>query len=142
LIESTQKIHDISGWLARPLEALMLLFYVFYYLLSAVLIFQGLHIASEVSDPLGTVPEEVGQTPTSSLGWGSFLVAYGTLCAVIALLSHAYDYFGSALRPLMVTGLVIMAAFGAWVVFKGRTVKYLGEAAADMGHDTHSAHSH
>jgi len=120
----------------------MLLFYILFYLLSAVLIFQGLHIASEVADPLGTVPEEVVQTPTSSLGWGSFLVAFGALCLIIALLSHAYEYFGSALRPLMGAGLVAMAVFGAWVVFKGRTVKYLGEPAADTGHDGHSPNGH
>ena len=115
----------------------MLLFYIFYYLLSTVLVFQGLHIASEVADPMGTVPEEVGQAPTSSLGWGSFLVAYGTLCIVIAMLSHPYEYFVSTLRPLMSTSLVTLAVFGAWVVFKGRTVKYLGEAAADQGHGGH-----
>ena len=120
----------------------MLLFYVFYYLLSVVLVFQGLHLASEVAEPLGTVPEEVGQTPTSSLGWGSFLVAYGALCIIIALLSHPYEYFGSALRPLMGTGLVILAVFGAWVVFKGRTVNYIGEAAADLGHEGHPGNSH
>ncbi|MBL0312688.1 MAG: hypothetical protein IPP78_08240 [Holophagaceae bacterium] len=119
----------------------MLLFYIFYYVLSTALLFQGLHIASEVTDPLGTVPEEVGQTPNSSLGWGSFLVAYGTLCIVIALLSHAYEYFVSALRPLMGIGLAVLAVFGAWVVFKGRTVKYLGEAATDPGHHGHLGHS-
>ncbi len=115
----------------------MLLFYIFYYVFSAVMVFQGLNIASEVADPLGTVPEEVGQSPTSSHGWGSFLVSYGTLCIVIALLSHPYEYFVSALRPLLGTGMVIMALFGAWVVFKGRTVKYLGEAAADMSPESH-----
>lgn len=120
----------------------MLLFYVFYYVLSAVLVFQGLNIASEVADPLGTVPEEVGQTPASSLGWGSFLVAYGTLCIVIALLSHPYEYFVSALRPLMGAGLVILAVFSAWLVFKGRTVSYMGEAAADLGHEGHSNNDH
>lgn len=120
----------------------MLLFYVFFYVLSAVLIFQGLHIASEVADPLGTVPEEVGQTPTSSLGWGSFLVAYGALCILIALLSHSYEYFGSALRPLMGAGLAIMAIFGVWVVFKGRTVDYIGVAAAGQGHGAHSDNGH
>lgn len=120
----------------------MVLFYAFYYLLSAVLVFQGLHIATEVADPLGTVPEEVGQTATFSLGWGSFLVAYGTLCIVIALLSHAYEYFGSALRPLLGTGLVVLAVFSAWVVFKGRTVKYMGEAAVDLSHGAHSDNGH
>jgi len=120
----------------------MLLFYIFYYVLSIVLIFQGLHFAAEVADPMGIVPEEVGQTPTSSLGWGSFLVSYGTLCILIGLLSHFYEYFGSALRPLMGTGIVIMAVYGAWVVFKGRTVKYLGEAAPDMGHAGHPENGH
>ena len=120
----------------------MLLFYIFYYLLSAALVFQGLHLASEVADPLGTVPEEVGQTSTSSLGWGSFLMAYGALCIVLGLLSHFYEYFGSALRPLRGTGFVTLLIFGAWTVFKGRTVKYLGEAATDPGHAAHSNNGH
>lgn len=115
----------------------MLLFYIFYYVLSAALVFQGIHIATEVADPLGTVPEEVGQTPASSLGWGSFLIAYGSLCILLGLLSHAYDYFGSALGPLRGIGLVILAVFGAWVIFKGRTVDYLGVAASDLGHGGH-----
>ena len=127
---------------AKSLEMQMLLLYVFYYLLSTVLVFQGIHLAYEVAEPLGTVPEEVGQTPTFSLGWGSFLVAYGSLCIVIALLSHAYEYFGSALRPLMGTGLVVLAVFSAWVVFKGRTVKYMGEATADLGNGAHSDNGH
>lgn len=118
----------------------MLLFYVFYYLLSSLLIFQGLHLAREVADPLGTVPEEVGQTPSSSLGWGSFLVAYGTLGILIALLSHAYEYFVSALKPLLGTGLVILAVFSIWVIFKGRLVSYLGVAAPDLGHDGQADH--
>ncbi len=120
----------------------MLLFYVFYYVLFTLMVFQGLHIASEVADPLGTVPEEVGQTSTSSLAWGSFLVAYGTLCLVISLLSHPYEYFVSALRPLMGTGMVTVALFSAWVVFKGRTVTYMGEAAVDLGHGGHSDNGH
>lgn len=120
----------------------MLIFYVCFYVLSSVLIFQGLHIASEVADPFGTVPEEVGQTPTFSLGWGSFLVAYGSLCIAIALLSHSYEYFGSALRPLLGTGLAILTIFGAWVVFMGRTVNYIGEASADLDHGAHSGNGH
>ena len=120
----------------------MLLFYVFYYLLSVVLVLQGLHLAAEVAEPLGTVPEEVAQAPTSSLGWGSFLVAYGSLAILIALLSHRYEYFGSALRPLMGTGFLIMAVFGAWVIFKGRTVTYLGVASVDLGHEGPSDHNH
>lgn len=120
----------------------MLLFYVFFYLVSAVLVLQGHHLAAEVSDPLGTVPEEVAQAPTPSLGWGSFLMAYGTLCIIVALLSHAYAYFGSALLPLRNTGFVIMAVFGAWVIFKGRTVKYLGVASTGSGHAAHAENGH
>lgn len=123
-------------------ENAMLLFYIFYYVLFTVLVFQGLHLASEVGDPLGTVPEEVAQAPSPSLGWGSFLVAYGALCILIALLSHAYDYFVSALRPLMGTGWVILTVFGAWVVFKGRTVKYLGVASPALDHGGHSDDAH
>ncbi len=116
----------------------MLLFYVFYYLLSVLLIFQGLHLASEVSAPLGTLPEEVGQAPTPSLHWGSFLTAYGALGILIGLFSHQYEYLVSALRPLVSIGALIMASFAIWIIFRGRRVVYMAEPAADHGDHGHA----
>ncbi len=115
----------------------MLLFYVFYYLLSALLVFQGLHLAAEVKSPLGTLPEEVAQAADPSLKWGSFLVAYGALCLVVGIFSHHYEYLATALLPLRNVGALVLAVFGTWVIFKGRTVKYLGEPAMDQGHGQH-----
>ena len=118
----------------------ILLTYVFYYVLAAILIFQGLHIASEITAPLGTLPEEVGQAPTPSQRWGSFMVTYGGLSIAIGLLSHAYEYFGSALRPLFVIGAVILAIFSVWVVFMGRKVVYMGEPSEEHGHSDAGHH--
>jgi hypothetical protein len=123
----------------KPSEKPML-FLVFYYLLAAVMIFQGLHFYAEKSQPLGTVPEEVGQEPAVSERWGGYLVTYGALMAVCGFLSHRYVYFGTALKPLLSLGLLSMILFGAWVVFKGRTVEYLGTAAADEDHGHGHAH--
>ncbi len=115
----------------------MLLFYVFYYVLASILLFQGLHFASEITAPLGTLPEEVGQAPTPSLRWGSFLVAYGTLSLVIGLLSHQYEYFGSALRPIAAIGVLAVSVFGLWIIFKGRSVVYLAEPPGDQSDHGH-----
>lgn len=111
-----------------------MLFYIFYYVLAMILVFQGLHLASEITSPFGTLPEEVGQAPTPSLRWGGFMVTYGGLCVVIGLFSHAYDYFGSALLPLFAIGAVILGVFSAWVVFMARKVVYMGEPSAEHGH--------
>jgi hypothetical protein len=112
-----------------------MLFLVFYYLLAAVLIFQGLHFYGEQTQPLGTVPEEVGQEKASSGVWGGYLATYGGLMVVCGLLSHYYAFFGPALGPLRAIGLLSLVLFGAWVVFMGRRIEFLGTAAEpDHGH--------
>lgn len=118
----------------------ILLTYIFYYVLATILVFQGLHIAAEITAPLGTLPEEVGQAPAPSQRWGSFMVTYGALFIAIALLSHRYDYFESTLRPLFFIGVVILAVFCVWVVFLGRKVVYMGEPSADHGHSGNGHH--
>lgn len=112
-----------------------MLFLVFYYLLAAVLIFQGLHLYAEQTQPLGTVPEEVGQERTPSDRWGGYLLTYGILMTVCGLLSHAYSYFVPALGPIRGIGFLSLILFGVWVVFMGRRIEFLGTAAVeDHGH--------
>ena len=63
-----------------------MLFLVFYFILFCVLIFQGTHVAGEVKNPLGTVPEEVGQASLASARWGLLLIGIGFLGLIIGLL--------------------------------------------------------
>lgn len=115
-----------------------MLFLMFFYILAAILVFQGLHLFSEISEPLGTVPEEVAQATVSSQRWGAYLMAYGGLMALCGLLSIGTPYFLSALKPLQGFALLSLGAFGAWVVFKGRTIEYMGTPAEDdHGHAHH-----
>lgn len=111
-----------------------MLFLVFYYVLAAVLIFQGLHFYGEHTQPLGTVPEEVGQEKSSSGVWGGYLATYGGLMVLCGVSSHYYAFFTPALGPLRTLGVLSLMAFGAWVVFKGRRVEYLGTSAALADH--------
>ena len=117
-----------------------MLFLVFYYLLAAVLIFQGLHLFAEQSEPLGTVPEEVAQARPVSERWGGYLMAYGVLMALCGLLSHTYAFFGPALGSIRALGFLSLIVFGAWVVFKGRTIEYLGAPAEDDHSHGHAHH--
>ncbi len=115
-----------------------LLALMFFYILAAILIFQGLHLFGEVAQPLGTVPEEVGQAPAVSHRWGSYLMTYGALMVLFGALSHRYDAFAPSLPVLRAFGLLSLGAYGAWVVFRGRTVEFMGEPSVeDHGHAHH-----
>jgi hypothetical protein len=115
-------------------------FQIFYFLLAMVLLFQGLHLVGEIKEPLGTVPEEVSQAPEKSLGWGSFLLTYAALAIVFGLLGYQWDYFVSMRPVIFFLGCVSMAVFGAWVVFGGRWVEYIGTPSEDHGHGDHGHH--
>lgn len=117
-----------------------MLFLVFYYLLAAVLIFQGLHFYGEQTQPLGTVPEEVAQPRPASERWGGYLVTYGTLMVGCGLISHWYRFFAPALGPICFIGVLSLILFGVWVVFMGRTIEYLGTPAEDDHSHDHAHH--
>ena len=108
-----------------------MLFLVFYYLLAAILIFQGLHFYGEQTQPLGTVPEEVTQSRPVSERWGGYLMGYGALMVACGLASHWYSFFPPALGAIRAMGVLSLILFGAWVIFKGRTIEYLGAPAED-----------
>jgi len=99
-------------------------FYIPFYVLAAVLIFQGVQLLGEVSAPLGVVPAEVKLVPTPAGRWGGFLVTFGAAMVLAGLLSHGYPWFEGTLGLLRGTGLVIEALFGLWLIF-GRKVDYV-----------------
>src|SRR5260370_41927 len=51
-----------------------MLFLVSYFILASILVFQGLHLVGEQTEPLGTLPEQVGLPPPTSFAWGAFLM--------------------------------------------------------------------
>jgi len=113
-----------------------MLFLVFYFILCAILLFQGLHLASEIKSPLGVLPEEVAQAPRPSYAWGSYLMAFGGFSALFGLLGFAWPFF-LPMRPVLFTlGWASLALFGLWVVFFGRKAEFMGTptVADDHGH--------
>jgi len=121
-----------------------LLEYVFAYILAAVLLFQGLHLFQETEAPLGTLPEEAAQATGASQKWGAALMTWACFALGTGLLSHAYAWFASAVLPMRNVGLILLAAYGAWVVFAGRSVEFMGKPSADdhHGHDHGHAADH
>jgi hypothetical protein len=116
-----------------------MLFLVFYFLLFAVLTFQGTHVAGEIKTPLGTLPEEVGQAPVVSARWGIVLIGVGLLGAIVGLLSFRWTGL-AALRPaLFYVGLGVLGLYGLWVIFLGRKAEFIGKPAVaeDHGHGHH-----
>ena len=100
-----------------------MLLYLSVYVLAAVLMFQGVNILGEQNTPTGVIPVEVRPATRPASRWGGYLVAYGALLALAALLSHGCAWLTSALAPLRNLGFTSMAVYGLWLVF-GRKVDY------------------
>lgn len=114
-----------------------MLFLVFYFILFAILIFQGTHMAGEVKTPLGTVPEEVGQTPVASVRWGIVLIGLGLLGTLLGLASFSWTGLAALRHPLFYLGLATLAVFAFWVVFLGRRPEFMGKPTVMDGHGHH-----
>ena len=114
-----------------------MMFLVFYFILSAVLLFQGLHLSGEVAQPLGTLPEEVGQAPEPSRKWGAFLMTYGALAIALGLAGFAWPFFTPARAAVFGLGLVILGIYTCWLLFAARTVEFIGTPSDDHGHGHH-----
>lgn len=109
----------------------MLLFYVFYYLVAVVVIFQGAQVLGEQRSPLGVVPEEVAQKPARARAWGLALVGLGALDILVGLLSHRFAWHGTfPLWCLLYTSLALVGAYGFYVIFLSRKVAYIGKPSA------------
>ena len=111
-------------------------FLIFYFLLFAVLLFQGTHLAGEVKTPLGTLPEEVGQNPAVAARWGAVLIASGLLGGLLGLLGFRWAGLAAARPGFFAAGAVILAAYGFWVIALGRRPEFMGKptVADDHGH--------
>jgi hypothetical protein len=101
-----------------------MLFLVFYYVLAAVLVFQGVHLLGEREAPMGVVPAELGMAGPGPAWFGRVLTAFGICMAAAGLGSLAWDGLMAALGPLRNVGLLLLAAFALRLVF-GRKVDYL-----------------
>ena len=111
-----------------------MLFYVFYYTLASVMVFQGVQLLGERKAPLGIVPEEVVQHDRFHSFWGWYLVSFGLLAMVVGLISHAVPGAGVLLKVLLWEGLGSIALFGLAVVFGGRKIGYMGKPTPDSHH--------
>jgi hypothetical protein len=114
-----------------------MLVYVFVYVLAAILIFQGVNLLVEPNAPAKVVPPEVLPAAAPASRWGRFLVCYGSLLAVVAIISHGTPQLFSALVPMRNLGLALVAVYGLWLVF-GRKVDYTPAKPAQEAH----GHSH
>ncbi len=114
-----------------------MLFLVFYFILCAVMVFQGLHLASEVRDPLGVLPAEVAQAPESSRAWGGLLMGFGGLAAVFGLAGFADPTLAAGRPVFFLIGCIFLALFGLWVIFLGRQAEFMGKPTVTDDHGHH-----
>ena len=116
-----------------------MLFLIFYFTLFIILIFQGTQVAGEVKTPLGTLPEEVGQSPLAATRWGILLISTGFLGALLGLLGFRTQGLADARPALFGLGLGVLAVYALWVIFLGRKPEFMGKAAVtdEHGHGHH-----
>lgn len=114
-----------------------MLFLVFYFILFAILIFQGTHVAGEVKNPLGTLPEEVGQAPLAAARWGILLIGTGLLGVLGGLMSFRWAGLAASRPVLFALGLAILAAYGLWIILLGRKPEFIGKPTVADGHGHH-----
>ena len=114
-----------------------MLFLIFYFILFSVLIFQGTHVAGEVKNPLGTLPEEVGQTATASARWGLALIGTGLLGVVVGLAGFRWTGLAALRTPLFCLGGSVLVLYALWIVFLGRKAEFIGKPSAADGHGHH-----
>lgn len=117
-----------------------MLFLVHYFLLAAILVFQGLHILGEQKEPLGTLPEEVGLPAPKSFAWGAFLMTWGGLALVLGLMGFRWDYFVPMRQAILGLGWLILVVYAAWVIFAARRIQYMGTRSAEAGDHGHGHH--
>lgn len=116
-----------------------MLFLMFFYILAAVMFFQGQHLLGETTAPLGTLPEEVGQNQGPSRTWGAYLMTFSAVMVVAGVASRWVPFFESTLRPLRLVAVLNLGAFTFWILFRGRTVAFMGEPTVE-DHDHGHAH--
>jgi hypothetical protein len=117
-----------------------MLFLVFYFLLAAVLFFQGLHLNGEVNAPLGTLPAEVAQAPAPSGKWGSFLMAYGALAVIVGLAGFQWPFFEPLRSPVFGLGLLGLGVYAFWLLFMAPKVEFIGKPSVEDGDHGHGHH--
>jgi hypothetical protein len=108
-----------------------MLFYVFYYVLASVMIFQGVQQLGERSEPLGVVPQEVVQHDRFHSFWGWYLVSFGLAAGAVGLLSHAFAGAVPLLKVFLWEGLASVGLFGLVVIFGGRKIGFIGKPTAN-----------
>ncbi len=111
-----------------------MLFYVFYYALATVMVFQGVQQLGERKAPLGVVPQEVVQHDRFHSFWGWYLVSFGLAAMGVGFLSHAFPGAAPLLKVFLWEGLGSLALFGLAVIFGGRKIVYLGKPSAPAHH--------
>ena len=111
-----------------------MLFYMFIYVLAAVLIFQGVNLLGQRAGS-SPVPPEVKPAAGAATRWGTYLVGFGVVLALLAILSHAWPGLVRALALLRNLGFASVAVYGLWLVF-GRKIDY------SPAPPTRDAHSH
>ncbi|WP_005034774.1 hypothetical protein [Holophaga foetida] len=116
-----------------------MLFYTFFYLVSALLLVQGTHLAGEQRHPMGAVPAELALPSGAARAWGKLLVLMGLIGLACGLASHGDAPRISRQTLAFVEGVewVLMGVYGLWLVFIAKRIEYIGVAAASADHGHH-----
>ena len=110
-----------------------MLFCVFYYLVAAILLFQGTQLLGERRHPMGVVPQELADAPRPALFWGLLLVIVGGAAVLLGLANQIFGLFDSFLRIVLGLGLALMGLYGLKLIL-GPKIAYQAASSAEQDH--------
>jgi len=105
--------------------------HIAYFLIACLVACIGAQALGEAREPMGVVPRQVLRPRGAHVLWGKVLVACGSVAVAIGLLGLAEQ----DLEPVLVGGqvvcLLLLAAYGLWVVVGSGKVVYEDAPSAD-----------
>jgi hypothetical protein len=111
-----------------------MLTYVFLFLVASVMLFQGIQLLGEQTDPLGVVPEEVALPENAARRWGERLVGFGVLSTLLGLLSFSIPSLFQYLMPTIIVNGLALGVFALYLIFFAPKVEFIGKPTPGDDH--------
>jgi hypothetical protein len=111
-----------------------MLTYIFLFRGASVMLFQGIQLLGEQTDPLGVVPSEVALPEHAALRWGERLVGFGALSVLLGLLSFCIPTLFQYLVPAIIVDACALGIFTIYLVFMAPRVEFIGKPTPGDSH--------
>lgn len=106
----------------------------FLFLLSSILVFQGVQALREPVEPTGVIPEPLKRASNRPRIWGVLLVTMGATGIVLGLAGIGSPRQAEIVKALQLGDALVLGAYALWTIFCSGKVQYLGKPSGDAHH--------